>query len=119
MQEQKIDILKWFLAVLFVSAGIFNYYYFADQELYLRMGAWILMLLLAGGIALWTSQGRQFLGFAKASRSEMRKVVWPTRQETVQTTMIVAALVLVTALILWGVDTLLMWAIAWLTGQGS
>ena len=48
---------------------------------------------------------------------ELRKVVWPTRQETIQTTLIVVAMVVVAALILWGLDKVFFWLVAWLTGQ--
>ena len=61
--------------------------------------------------------GQKVWVFAKQSRMELRKVVWPTRQETIQTTMIVVAMVVVMALVLWGVDSILTWAITWLTGS--
>jgi preprotein translocase subunit SecE len=63
----------------------------------------------------YTTQGQRFLVFVEASRAELRKVVWPTREETVRTTLIVMAMVMVAGLFLWGIDTLLLWAVAFLT----
>ena len=64
-----------------------------------------------------TSKGLQLWSFIKGARIELRKVVWPTRQETIQTTLVVVAMVVVAALILWGIDTLFFWLVGWLTGQ--
>ena len=67
---------------------------------------------VAGLIALQTARGAAFWSLVKGSRTEIRKVVWPTRQETVQTTMIVVAFVFIVALMLWGLDSLLGWLVA-------
>ncbi len=83
----------------------------------MRLLGWLFLLAIAIGIALLTYQGKQALNFARESRMELRKVVWPTYQETVQTTLFVAAMVLLLGLILWGIDSILMWLIGWLTGQ--
>ncbi len=66
--------------------------------------------------ALQTAKGKSFLVLAKEARTEIRKVVWPTRQETTQTTLIVVAVVLVMALLLWGLDSLLGWAVSLIVG---
>jgi len=72
------------------------------------------------GIAVWialqTDQGRTLWNFVQDAQIEVRKVVWPTRQETIQTTFLVFIVVIITALILWGLDTLLGWAIRGLIG---
>ena len=67
---------------------------------------------VAGLVALQTAKGEAFWTLVKGSRTEIRKVVWPTRQETVQTTMIVVAFVLLVAMILWGLDSLLGWLVS-------
>jgi preprotein translocase subunit SecE len=67
---------------------------------------------MAGMVALQTAKGAAFWSLVKGSRTEIRKVVWPTRQETVQTTMIVVGFVLLVAVILWGLDTLLGWLVS-------
>lgn len=83
----------------------------------LRTIAWIALVLVALAVAYFTTQGQQAWHFAKEARNELRKVVWPTRPETVQTTLIVIALVILLSLIIWGLDTVLLWAIAFLTGH--
>ena len=76
----------------------------------------LVVAAVAGAVASQTSQGVAFWELARAARTEIRKVVWPTRQETTQTTLIVVAVVLVMALILWGLDTLLGWLASMLIG---
>ena len=83
----------------------------------------VLALLVVTGvsiaIAMQTERGRNTWGFVKDARSEVRKVVWPTRAETMQTTLIVIIMVLVVGVILWLMDTFLLWAVKLLTGQGG
>jgi preprotein translocase subunit SecE len=70
-------------------------------------------------LIMTTAVGKSFLGFLRDSRVEVRKMVWPTRQETVQTTLIVVALVFLVGLLLWTLDAMLFWGISHLTGQGK
>jgi preprotein translocase subunit SecE len=113
----KLDWVKWFFAILLFIAGIVANYYYNYQPWPLRLLAWIGLIVIIGAVILQTCQGKLALNFARESRMELRKVFWPTRQETVQTTLFVAAMVVVLALILWGIDSILMWLIGWLTGQ--
>lgn len=113
----KLDWLKWLVAVLLLIAGLVANYYYNSQPWPLRLLGWLVLLGIIAAIVLQTYQGKQALSFARESRMELRKVVWPTRQETVQTTVFVAIMVVVLALILWCVDSYLMWLIGWLTGQ--
>ena len=113
----KLDWLKWLVAILLLIAGIVANYYYNDQPWPLRLLGWLFLLGIATAIALQTYQGKQALNFARESRMELRKVFWPTRQETMQTTLFVAIMVVVLALVLWGIDSILMWLIGWLTGQ--
>jgi preprotein translocase subunit SecE len=83
----------------------------------LRVIGWIVLVIILLGIARFTSQGLRAWNFTKESRGELRKVVWPSRQETMQTTMLVLALVIALALIIWGLDSILLWLIGLLTGQ--
>ncbi len=117
VNKNKLDPLKWVVVIVLLTAGVVGNYYFAAQPAAIRMVGWIVVVIIAGFVALQTVQGSRVKHFAKESRTELRKVVWPTRQETVQTTMIVAAMVVATALVLWGIDSVLLWAISWLTGQ--
>ena len=113
----KLDWLKWIIATLLIISGLVANYYYNDQPWPLRLLAWLFLLGIVAALASQTFQGKRALIFARESRMELRKVVWPTRQETVQTTLFVAIMVVVLALILWGIDSFLMWLIGWLTGQ--
>jgi preprotein translocase subunit SecE len=106
------------LAVFVLIAGIVGFYYFeAQSQLYRVLG----LLAVAGvavAIVMQTAMGRGTWHFAVDSRIEVRKVVWPSRQETVQTTLIVFAMVLVMGIVLWLFDTALGAILKALTGQG-
>lgn len=116
-QETTFDWLKWLVIAILVVAGIVANYYYSTQPWPLRLLAWLFLLSIVTAIALQTRQGKLALSFARESRIELRKVFWPTRQETIQTTLFVAAMVVILALVLWGIDSMLMWLIGWLTGQ--
>lgn len=109
--------LKWAGVVVLLIAGIVANVYFAQVAGAIRAIGWIVLLAVCAAIASLTTQGKAIIAFSKDARLELRKVVWPSRQETVQTTLMVLVLVVVMSLILWGIDTFLMWAIAWMTGQ--
>lgn len=89
--------------------------YFSHQAIAIRLIGWIIVALILTSLFFYTTLGRRFWVFAQASRAELRKVVWPTREETVRTTLIVMAMVIVAGLFLWGIDTLLLWAVSFLT----
>ena len=116
-QNSSFDWLKWLISAILLIAGIVANYYYNYQPWPLRLLAWLFLLGIVTATVLQTNQGKQLLSFARESRMELRKVFWPTRQETIQTTLIVAAMVVVLALLLWGIDGVLMWLIGWLTGQ--
>ncbi|MGA2654638.1 MAG: preprotein translocase subunit SecE [Gammaproteobacteria bacterium] len=110
-----LDTLKWFGVLLFIIGGIFGFYYFSDYALYLRVIGLLVVVGLIGVLALQTVKGRQALEFFKGARSEVRKVVWPTRQETTQLTIIVLVVVLIAAVCLWVADFILFRLISLLT----
>jgi preprotein translocase subunit SecE len=115
--ETKLDWLKWLvIAVLTIMSLIANTYY-SQQPWPLRFLAGLVIAAIVLGIMSQTKQGINAISFARESRMELRKVVWPTRQETMQTTLIIAAMVVVLALALWGIDGVLVSLIGWLTGQ--
>ncbi|WP_447745206.1 preprotein translocase subunit SecE [Pseudomonas nicosulfuronedens] len=115
-KESRLDLLKWLVvAVLVVVAVVANQYY-ATQPIFYRVLGILVMAAVAGFIALQTVKGRAFFTLAKEARAEIRKVVWPSRQETTQTTLIVVAVVLVMALVLWGLDSLLGWLVSMIVG---
>jgi preprotein translocase subunit SecE len=108
----KFDSVKWGLIALLIGAGVYGNSYFSDESLLYRVLALLVLALVAGAIAVTTQKGHAVWALIKGSRTEIRKVVWPTRQETVQTTLIVVAFVLVVALFLWGLDSLLGWLVS-------
>jgi preprotein translocase subunit SecE len=112
----RFDSVKWLLVVALVAAGVYGNSFYADQSLLYRVLALLVLAVVAGFIALQTTQGTAFWDLAKGSRTEIRKVVWPTRQETVQTTVIVVGFVIVVALLLWGLDSLLGWLVSLIIG---
>src|SRR5262247_3993206 len=112
-----MDKVKIVIAVGCVVLGIVGYYYFADTALVLRV-LMVLGGLVAGALVAWTSApGKEFFAFAQESWQEAGRVSWPTRKETVQTTAIVFAFVVVMALFLFAVDSLLAWIVQLLTGR--
>jgi preprotein translocase subunit SecE len=114
-----MDLLKW-LIVFALLAGVItaNYMYGELSVLYRAIGA-VAGVAIAGFIAATTGKGSAFLTFAKDSRMEVRKVVWPSRQELNQTTLIVLAATVIAALILWGLDGILVWVVGFITGIGA
>jgi len=108
----RFDTAKWLIVFALLAAAIVGNSYYADQSLLYRVLAMVALGAVAGLVALQTAKGAAFWALVKGSRTEIRKVVWPTRQETVQTTMIVVAFVLLVALILWGLDSLLGWLVS-------
>lgn len=111
--------LLW-LAVAIIAASITGFYWFEGQfNVLIRVVG-----MLAGGavailVALQSAPGRTAWSVIRESRTEVRKVVWPTRKETVQTTAIILIVVLILGMVLWGVDSLLLLALEVLTGRGS
>ncbi|HDY5018569.1 TPA: preprotein translocase subunit SecE [Pseudomonas aeruginosa] len=115
-KESRFDLLKWLLvAVLVVVAVVGNQYFSAQPILYRVLGI-LVLAVIAAFLALQMAKGQAFFSLAKEARVEIRKVVWPSRQETTQTTLIVVAVVLVMALLLWGLDSLLGWLVSMIVG---
>lgn len=112
----KTDKLLWILILILTAAGVFANYYFGELAWALRFTGWIILICVLLGLAALTVQGKKTWAFAKNARIELLKVVWPTREETTKITMVVAALVLVASIILWGIDSVLLWMVGWLTG---
>ena len=113
-----LDILKWCAFGLLLLASLFaNSYYELQVAWGIRAAIGIVVVALLLGVAFTTSQGQHAWGFIKSSRSEIRKVVWPTKQETIQTTLMVVVMVLVTAVILWGLDMVFVWLVGLVIGQ--
>ena len=112
----RLDHLKWLVVVAIIAAGVIGNSYYAGESLLYRVLALVAFGAIAGGIALTTKKGAEFREMLKDARVELKKVVWPTRVETGQTTAIVVVVVLIVALILWALDSLFAWVIASLIG---
>lgn len=118
-QNYRLDPLKWIIVTVLIAVGVFGNWYLATTaniSVFYRVLGLLLLAALAIFIGLKTQKGQSFFNLAKSARAEIRKVVWPTRQETKQTTLIVVVVVLITALILWGLDTLFGWLISLIVG---
>lgn len=115
-QGSRFDIAKWLVVVVLVVVGVVGNQYYSAQPILYRVLALLVIAVAAAYVALQTVRGKAFFVLAKEARTEIRKVVWPTRQETMQTTLIVVAVVLVMALLLWGLDSLLGWLVSLIVG---
>ena len=107
-----IDTFTLMTAVLVLIAGVVGFYYFEDESQLLRVLGMLAVAVLAFFIAASSDPGRRGLGFAKDARVEVRKVVWPTRQETLQTTIAVLFMVILVAIMLWLFDMFLGWSVS-------
>ena len=114
-----LDTLKLVLAVAFLVGGIVGYYYYEDESILLRVAGVLAGVVMAAVLAMLTDKGRELWRFIQGSRIELRKVIWPTRQETLQTTLTVFVFVLILSIFFWGLDFFLLWATRLLTGQGG
>ncbi|MCB1636777.1 MAG: preprotein translocase subunit SecE [Xanthomonadales bacterium] len=112
-----VDLLKWVVGAAVVAAGVVASYWFESQwPGYARFLAVVAGVVVGGAVLLSTHLGRQFLGYVRASQMELRKVVWPTRQETLQTTLVVFVVVVIVGLLIWVFDMTLSWLIRILVG---
>lgn len=107
--EFRLDGLKWLLVILIVAGATFGNSYYSDAPLLYRVLALVGLGLVACFVAANTAKGHSFWTLLKSAQVELRKVVWPSRQETNQTTLLVLAVVAVMAIILWLLDTALGW----------
>ncbi|MFW0097331.1 MAG: preprotein translocase subunit SecE [Coxiella endosymbiont of Haemaphysalis qinghaiensis] len=112
--KSRFDALKWLLIVLLLVGGVIANFYYSYVATAIRAAIGIVLAISVLVIASQTQKGWKAWSFVKGSRTELRKVVWPTRQEIVQTTSVVVVMVIVIALILWGLDSFFMWVVAWM-----
>lgn len=120
MQNSKVnfkELLLWVSIAILTIAAFFGTYYFHFPTAIVAL-VWIGWLVFSFALAFFTTQGKQVYAFAKEAKVELEKVVWPSRQETTQTTFIVMVMVAVTGFVLWGIDSGMMWAIGKITHLG-
>lgn len=113
------DIAKLVVALVLVVAGAIAFNYYDQEMLLLRVLGILVVVGVAGLIMMTTAYGRVGWGFVRDSRTEVRKVVWPNRKETAQTTLVVIIMVIIVGILLWVMDSFLLWAVKLLTGQGA
>ena len=113
------DKIKLLIALLLIVAGVVGFYALGDAAAVLRVASVMLGVLAAAGMFWTSSQGKRFFGFAGDSVNEAKRVVWPTRKETMQTTGIVILFAVVMALFLWAVDASLLLIVNKLMGRGD
>jgi preprotein translocase subunit SecE len=113
------DVVKQVFSVVFVVAGVAAFYYFSEIQLLYRVLGLVVVVLIVLGMMLTTEIGRAVWSFVLESKLEVRKVVWPTREETMRTTLLVFAMVFIVGLILWLLDMFLFWGVRLITGQGG
>ena len=110
------NYIRWFLGIAIIGIAVYGNSYFAQEALLYR----VLAVILVSGLGLFvistTEEGKESLKIILESRTEIRRVVWPTRVETTQTTLIVLVAITIAALMLWGLDSLFGWATARLLG---
>jgi preprotein translocase subunit SecE len=111
MTETMGDNIKFGLALLLVVAGLAGFYVLADQPTVLRVLSVLGGLALAFAVAWQTAPGQRFIGFGREAVVETKKVAWPSRRETLQTTGVVFAFMVVMALMLWLTDKSLEWVL--------
>jgi preprotein translocase subunit SecE len=109
--QDRLDGLKWLIALACLAAGVAGYYFLSAQLQFLRVVVVLAGLGLGLFVAVQTDKGRRAWEFVRESRTEVRKVVWPNRRETLQTTGLVLAMVTLVALILWALDGLFGWIV--------
>jgi preprotein translocase subunit SecE len=111
-----MDTVKLALAAAIVVVGFWAYMHFDEQALLYRVLGLLAFVIVAAGVALTTEKGRSLMGFMKSARTEVRKMVWPTRTETIQTTAVVLVMVIIVAIFLWLLDMFLGWIMKMIIG---
>ena len=108
--------MKWIFVAALVGVGLYSHYHFADQPLVVKLLGWLLLAGFALWIASTTEAGQRGLVFVTEAKQELKKIVWPTRQETGQASLLVLVMVTLCSLFFWAVDSILLRLVAWITG---
>ncbi len=114
-----MDVVKQVCSLFLIVASVAAFYYFSEFALLYRVLGLVLVVIAVMLLMLTTEAGQNFWAFVLEARQEVRKVVWPSKQETMQTTLMVFAMVFIVGLVLWLLDMFLFWGIRLLTGQGG
>ncbi len=106
-EKSAFDSIKWLIAIALLVGGVVGYNHFTEQAMYLRALMVIGGLVLAIAVVMTTAKGKALWLFIKESRTELRKVIWPSSNETVRTTIAVLVMIVILGLFLWGFDSLI------------
>jgi preprotein translocase subunit SecE len=112
----RLDGAKWALIAILLGGAIYGNYYYSAEPLLYRVLALVVVAVVSSAVALQTAKGAGFWELTKGAKVEAGRVVWPTRQERNQTTLVVVAFVLVMAMLLWGLDAFFGWLAAMIIG---
>lgn len=118
-EQSSWDIAKLATALLVLVGSVVAFYYYADASKLIKVVGMLASVGIAVAIALQTDKGRQVSSFVREAQIEVRKVVWPTRQETMQTTMFVMIVVIIFGVLLWVLDLMLSSLVQTLIGRGA
>ncbi len=119
INKSPIDLVLLLAALAILIAGVYGYYYYDAESGLLRGLGMLVVVAVATGLVYLTEKGKALWTYFGAAKTEVRKVVWPTRAETVQTTIIVLIMVVLVGIALWLVDMFLGWGFTFSTGQGG
>ncbi len=115
--SNKFDFIKWGVVLLLILSSFVLNYYFIQQPLPLRILVGLVLLCVILFIAFHTVKGRKLWKFFREAKGEIQKVVWPTRKEVFQMTLIVMGIIILFAIFIWGIDVVLMKLMNWFTVQ--
>jgi preprotein translocase subunit SecE len=118
-QPTFVDTAKLALAIVLVLLGLVGYYYFADANAFLRALGVLVAVAIAAVVVFTSLQGRMLWKFIQGARVELNKVVWPTREETLKTTLVVLVVAAFGGVFFWLLDLFLLWLTTRITGQGA
>lgn len=116
-RNSRFDSLKWVLIALLIAGVVFANIFLSEQAVAIRLLWNLIASLIVVALFSFTEKGKLAWSFVKDAKIELRKVVWPTRQETIHSTILIIVVVIITALFLWGVDSILLWLLSFVTGQ--
>lgn len=116
-ESKFFDKVLWAVVIVLLIGGVAANYHFAQLILTIRLIGWVVLACVIILIALQTIAGKQFWKFFKDSKNEMRRVVWPTRQQTFHQTLLVTGIVIVFAVLMWGFDSIIQWALHFVVGS--
>lgn len=121
VQESRsmMDTVKMLVSIAILLGSIVGYYTFADWHVVVRVLLVLIGVVLAGVVLYTTELGSSWFRYLSHTKKEVRQVVWPTRKETAQTTLIVVIAVIIVGIFLWLIDMFFLWAVKLLTGQGG